>query len=101
MLDVQKLLGQFLGTQNAPGQQSRPSAGFGSPASFGGGSLQDTIGGLLRTPGSSALSGGLAGGLASQLFRGKGVAKMGGTALKLGGAALVAGLAYKAYQAYQ
>lgn len=108
MLDVQKLLGQFLGSgaQGGHGRKdgSGRSAGFGSPASSGfgsSGSLQDQIGGLLRTHGASALSGGLAGGLASQLFKGKGVGKMGGTALKLGGAAIVAGLAYKAYQTYQ
>jgi uncharacterized membrane protein YebE (DUF533 family) len=102
MFDVQKLLGQFLGTPGASGGQQNQggqSAGFGKPAA--GGSLQDTIGGLIRTHGASALSGGLAGGLASQLFRGKGMAKMGGSALKLGGAAVIAGLAYKAYQTYQ
>lgn len=111
MLDVQKLLGQFLGSQTG---QNR-SGGFGSPASqggafggmgasSGGGSLQDQIGGLVRTHGATILKTGLAGGLASQLFRGKGmggVGKMGGTALKLGGAAIVAGLAYKAYQSWQ
>jgi len=98
MFDVQKLLGQFLGTQSPLGG-GQSSSGQGRPQ--GGGSLQDTVGSLIRTHGASALSGGLAGGLASQLFRGKGVGKMGGTALKLGGAALVAGLAYKAYQTYQ
>ncbi|BDA86657.1 protein YebE [Aureimonas sp. SA4125] len=98
MLDVQKLLGQFLGTQSPFGGSTHPSS-QGRPQ--GGGSLQDTVGNLIRTHGSSALSGGLAGGLASQLFRGKGVGKMGGSALKLGGAALVAGLAYKAYKNYQ
>lgn len=115
MLDVQKLLGQFLGAgqsgQYGDGRnQSGRSAGFGSGSSgsggfgSGGGGIQDQIGGLLKTHGASALSGGLAGGLASQLFKGKGMGgmgKMGGSALKLGGAALVAGLAYKAYQTYQ
>ncbi|KQT66040.1 hypothetical protein ASG54_17020 [Aureimonas sp. Leaf460] len=68
--------------------------------------MQDQIGGLIRTHGASVLTSGLAGGLASQLFKGKGlgkmggVGKMGGTALKLGGAAIVAGLAYKAYQTW-
>lgn len=118
MLDVQKLLGQFLGSQTGHGGQNRGdgrSGGFGSPASqgnafggSGGGSLQDQIGGLVRTHGAAILKSGLAGGLASQLFRAKGLGKMGGgmgklggSALKLGGAALVAGLAYKAYQSWQ
>ncbi|MBC8129537.1 MAG: tellurite resistance TerB family protein [Rhizobiaceae bacterium] len=114
MLDVQKLLGQFLGAGQAGGlgsqfpgsSQPSRSAGFGSGGvGSGGGGLQDQIGGLIRTHGASALSGGLVGGLASQLFKGKGlgkgVGKMGGSALKLGGAAIVAGLAYKAYQTYQ
>ncbi|MGU3496282.1 tellurite resistance TerB family protein [Xanthobacteraceae bacterium A53D] len=109
MLDVQKLLGQFLGGDAAPqGQQGAPRGpGQGGPASGGsflggqGGGLGDTIGGLIRTHGASALSGGIAGGLASQLFKGKNIKKFGGTALKVGGAALVAGLAYKAYQNYQ
>ncbi|GGF57999.1 protein YebE [Azorhizobium oxalatiphilum] len=104
MLDVQKLLGQFLGNAGAQaggfgagqGQQ-----GHGQPRPSSGGSLGDTIGGLIRTHGASALSGGIAGGLASQLFKGKNLKKFGGTALKVGGAALVAGLAYKAYQTYQ
>ncbi|KQT52060.1 hypothetical protein ASG43_20435 [Aureimonas sp. Leaf454] len=114
MLDVQKLLGQFLGAQTS---QNR-SGGFGTPNTQGnafggsgtssGGSLQDQIGGLVRTHGATILKSGLAGGLASQLFRAKGLGRMGGgmgtmggTALKLGGAALVAGLAYKAYQSWQ
>ena len=110
-MDIQKLLGQFLGTdgQGTPG--ARPGQGADRT---GGGSLVDQLGGMLQGGGSgsglggllqgqagSAIGGALAGGLASSLFRGKGVAKLGGTALKLGGAALVAGLAYKAYQSYQ
>lgn len=126
MLDVQKLLGQFLGSQSGQGApqggQGRPSGfgsltpqggafgglGGGSGGGAGGGSIQDQIGGLIRTHGASVLTSGLAGGLASQLFKGKGlgrmgggVGRMGGTALKLGGAAIVAGLAYKAYQSWQ
>lgn len=107
MIDIQKLLGQFLGSgpgggANEPSPQNR-AGGFSLPSGLGsgGGSIQDTIGGLIRTHGASALSGGLAGGLASQLFKSKGIGKLGGTALKLGGAAVVAGLAYKAYQTYQ
>lgn len=95
-MDVQKLLGQFLGhTGSQQGYaQGRPGGGTG-------GSVVDQIGGVLSGQGGSALTGALVGGLASSLFRGKGVRKLGGSALKLGGAALVAGLAYKAYQNYQ
>lgn len=114
-MDLQKLLGEFLGTggQTAAGTRQEP----GQAARGGGnqgGSLVDQLGGMLQGGGTgsglggllqggagSALGGALAGGLATSLFRGKGVKKLGGTALKLGGAALVAGLAYKAYQSYQ
>ncbi|MEF2552801.1 tellurite resistance TerB family protein [Aurantimonas sp. A2-1-M11] len=108
-MDMQKLLGQFLG---ADGQKGRHP---GSQGQGQGGSLVDQLGGMLQGRGGSgsglggmlqggagtALGGALMGGLASSLFRGKGVRKLGGSALKLGGAALVAGLAYKAYQNYQ
>lgn len=111
-MDIQKLLGQFLGTGGQGATGAHPGQGQNRQ---GGGSLVDQLGGMLQGGGSgsgglggmlqggagSALGGALAGGLATSLFRGKGVAKLGGTALKLGGAALVAGLAYKAYQSYQ
>lgn len=102
-MDVQKLLGEFLGQgesrRQGYGQDRRAGAGLGG--SNTGGSVVDQIGGMLSGKGGSALTGALVGGLASSLFRGKGVRKLGGSALKLGGAALVAGLAYKAYQNYQ
>ncbi|MEH6720719.1 MAG: tellurite resistance TerB family protein [Aurantimonas endophytica] len=110
-MDIQKLLGQFLGTggQGTTGShpvQNREGQGGGSLVDQLGGMLQgggsgSGLGGLLQGGAGSALGGALAGGLATSLFRGKGVGKLGGTALKLGGAALVAGLAYKAYQSYQ
>ena len=46
-------------------------------------------------------AGGLAGGALGNLLSGKKGKKMAGSAAKLGGAALVGGLAYKAWQAYQ
>ena len=46
-------------------------------------------------------AGGLAGGALSQVLTGKKGKKLAGSALKLGGLALVGGLAYKAWQNYQ
>ncbi|KQT82231.1 tellurite resistance TerB family protein [Aurantimonas sp. Leaf443] len=103
-MDVQKLLGQFLGSQGGSlGQLGNLARGGARPGQAGapGGSIVDQLGGLMRGPAGGAIGGVLTSGLASQLFRSKGIGKMGGSALKLGGAAIVAGLAYKAYQAYQ
>ena len=119
-MDLQKLLGQFLGVpgQGSPGglgdqtgRGAAPRQGGGLESLLGsagrgsqggsGGSIVDQLGGMLQGRGGSVLGGALAGGFATQLFKGKGVTKMGGTALKIGGAAIVAGLAYKAYQSYQ
>lgn len=47
------------------------------------------------------LAGGLAGGALANVLGGKKGRKMAGSALKLGGLALVGGLAYKAWQSYQ
>ncbi|MCB8839202.1 tellurite resistance TerB family protein [Aurantimonas sp. VKM B-3413] len=97
-MDIQRLLSDFLGAGTA-----RPSPHGTRPPHDrqSGGSMIDQVGGLLQGQAGSALSGALAGGLASHLFRGKGMKKLGGSAVKLGGAALIAGLAYKAYQNYQ
>ena len=53
------------------------------------------------TLGSGALAGGLAGGLAGLLLNSKHVRKHAGTALQVGAAAVLGGLAYKAYQDYR
>ncbi|KAB0681201.1 tellurite resistance TerB family protein [Aureimonas leprariae] len=99
MIDVQKLLGQFLGQQ---GQTDRPGGASPYPPQARGGSgIEAQLGKLMGGPAGAAVSGALASGLARQLFKGKGLGKMGGSAVKLGGAALVAGLAYKAWQSYQ
>jgi uncharacterized membrane protein YebE (DUF533 family) len=99
MFDAQKLLDQFLGAGTAAklGQTGRGSQGSGLGQGVGG-ILND----LQRTAGANPLaSGALAGGLASILMGSKGGRKLGGSAVKLGGMALVAGLAYKAYQDWQ
>lgn len=91
MQNAKSLLDQFLGQPAAsPGPQSNDNNGGG----LGG------ISGLMSGPG--ALAGGaLAGGLAGLLLGGKKPKKLAKTALKFGGAALVGGLAYKAYQNWQ
>ncbi|WP_062226912.1 tellurite resistance TerB family protein [Aureimonas frigidaquae] len=72
----------------------------GSSGGFGGG-LGSVLGGGSGGGLGGALGPMVAGGLASYLLRGKGAKKLGGSALKLGGLALVAGLGYKAWQNYQ
>ncbi|MER0238813.1 tellurite resistance TerB family protein [Fulvimarina sp. MAC8] len=103
-MDIQRLLSDFLGSQT-PGSSPRrdpyragdvPRGGASS-----GGSLIDQVGGMLQGRGGSMVTSAVVGGLASQLFKKKRAKSFGSSALKLGGAALVAGLAYKAYQNYQ
>ena len=84
MFDPQKLLEQFLG-----GGQG------GTPARTGksGGMSPDFMKGLA--------TGGVAGGLAGILLGGKTSKKMAKGAVKLGGTAALAGLAYKAYESWR
>lgn len=84
MFDPQKLLEQFLGG-GQPQQQ-----GDGKPKS---GLSPDFVKGLA--------TGGVAGGLAGILLGGKTSKKMAKGAVKLGGTAALAGLAYKAYTQWQ
>jgi uncharacterized membrane protein YebE (DUF533 family) len=79
MFDPQKLLDQFLGGQPGNGKK--------------GGVSPDLIKGLA--------GGAVAGGLASILMGSKGGKKLATGALKIGGAAVLGGLAYKAYQTWQ
>ena len=79
MFDPQKLLDQFLGGQAGDGKK--------------GGVSPDLIKGLA--------GGAVAGGLASILMGSKGGKKLAKGALKIGGAAVLGGLAYKAYQNWQ
>ncbi|WP_414832551.1 tellurite resistance TerB family protein [Afifella sp. YEN Y35] len=98
MIDAQKLLDQFLGTGGGAQQGAGTPA---NPRQTSGGSIQDQIGGFLGGQGNSALKGALAGGLATYLLGSKRGRKLGGKAVKYGGMALVAGLAYKAWQNHQ
>ncbi|MFD2238676.1 tellurite resistance TerB family protein [Aureimonas populi] len=111
MIDAQRLLDQFLGTGQARpgGVGSTQGAGSGLPGGLDkilsgalggsggrGGGLGGSLGGL-----GGQIPTALAGGLAGYLLRGKNAKKLGGSAIKLGGLALVAGLGYKAWQNYQ
>jgi uncharacterized membrane protein YebE (DUF533 family) len=82
MFDPQKLLEQFLGG-STPGADGKARGGM-SP---------DFMKGLA--------TGGVAGGLAGVLLGGKSSKKLAKGALKLGGTAALAGLAYKAYTQWQ
>ena len=87
MFDPQKLLEQFMGGQ---GQQQQ---GQNAPAKSGSGFSPDMLKGLA--------GGAAAGGLVSILLGSKGGKKLAGSALKVGGVAVLGGLAYKAWQNYQ
>jgi len=96
MFDAKSLLDQFLGTptQNQPNQPDRQSrGGFGDIAGGLGNALGNNIGGIG--------GGAVAGGLVALLLGSKHTRKMAGTALQLGGMAVVGALAYKAYQNWQ
>ncbi|BDA86656.1 protein YebE [Aureimonas sp. SA4125] len=100
MFDVQNLLGRFLGAGTAgTGAEGRSTAPDDRADTAG--SLEDAIGTLLRNPAASALAGGLAGGLAASLFGGRTLGTSGKAALQVGGAALIASLAYAAYENYR
>lgn len=118
MFDAKRLLDQFLGAGHGGGAYG--SGGLGGSGS-GAGGLGSAIGGLLGSGGAAGsgvggmlgglqrqasanplASGVLAGGLASVLLGGRrGGRGMSQNTLKLGGLAVIAGLAYKAYQENQ
>src|SRR5690606_9841502 len=99
MLDTKRLLDQFLG---AGGKGASGGSGQGFDLSrlgdmareFGAGGLGGSL------PGGFG-GGALAGGLAGILLGSKKGRKLGGSALKLGGMAVVGALAYKAYREWQ
>jgi uncharacterized membrane protein YebE (DUF533 family) len=95
MIDPQKLIEQFLGG-NANAADSSGSRS-GTPARSGGGSPLDALPDSLK-----GFGGGLAtGGLAGILLGTKGGRKMAKKAVKVGGLAVLGGLAYKAYTTWQ
>lgn len=95
MRNAKSLLDSLMGGLAAPGGAP------GAPGAGGG------VGGLARQAqtawsGQSALTkGAIAGGLLAVLMGGKDTRRLAGSALKVGGAALVGGLAYKAWQDWQ
>jgi uncharacterized membrane protein YebE (DUF533 family) len=110
MLDAKRLLDQFMGAgQNMPTnrgafpqQQDAPQGGAQGGGPQGG--LGEMVGGLGSMLGNNigGIGGGaVAGGLAALLMGSKSGRKMAGTALQLGGMAVVGALAYKAYQNWQ
>lgn len=103
MNDAKALLDRFLGQ----GQGGAQTPGAGAPGNALGslGGVREAAGnldlqGLLSGKG-GILAGAAAGGLAGLLLGGKKPRKIAGTALKVGGIALVGGLAYKAWRDWQ
>jgi uncharacterized membrane protein YebE (DUF533 family) len=92
MFDAKRLLDQFLGSQGGGNDRSE-----GRGAGFDPSQLGNLARGSLGGFGGGALAGGLAGILLGTK-RGR---KLGGTALKFGGMAVVGALAYKAYRDWQ
>ena len=96
MFDAKRLLDQFLGAQTGAAD-----AGGGAGSSLG--DIAKTLGGQFGGGGlAGGLGGGaLAGGLAGLMLGTKTGRKIGGSALKVGGMAVVGALAYKAYRNWQ
>jgi uncharacterized membrane protein YebE (DUF533 family) len=99
MLDAKSLLDQFLGQQIQAPTTGTPAQQAGT-GMLGNLSLPDSVKDIANAPGALA-TGALAGGLAGLLLGGKKPRKMAKSALKVGGIALVGGLAYKAYRDWQ
>lgn len=104
MLDTRRLLETL--TQLQTGAQGGPPATTGAKGGDVLAGAQQALGGLTgalgKGLGGSGLAGGaLAGGLTALLLGTKAGRKLGGTAIKVGGLALLGGLAYKAYSDWQ
>ncbi len=113
MLDPKKLLEQFMGGSGGSGGFGQAPGG---PRGSSSGDILGQLGGLASGKGGG--QGGLGGALGqvagmarnnpmvataimAALLRGKGIKKLGGSAVKLGGLAAIAGLGYMAYKNYQ
>ena len=107
MFDAKKLLDQFLGPQSGDlGATARKMLGDlgGGDGRTGTGSGSGTGGRSVGRAGDlagGALAGGAIGLLLGSKSARKTAMKLGGSAVKIGGLALVAGLAYKAYSTWQ
>src|SRR5690606_20356266 len=103
MLDAKRLLDQFLGapTQGGGLPQAPQRGGFPTQQPQQGGGLGDVVGNMLGGSMGGVGGGAVAGGLAALLMGSKSGRKMAGTALQLGGMAVVGAIAYKAYQDWQ
>ena len=99
MLDAKRLLDQFMG---APGQaMTNRDPRANQPSQGGLGDLAGGLGGMLGNNMGGIGGGAVAGGLAALLLGSKSGRKMAGSALQLGGMAVVGALAYRAYQNWQ
>jgi uncharacterized membrane protein YebE (DUF533 family) len=96
MIDINRILNTML-AGNGSEQGGRPNQPQGG---FGGGALGG-LGDLLGKNAGALGAGALAGTLAGTLLGSKGARKLAGSALKLGAAAVIGGLAYSAYQNYR
>jgi uncharacterized membrane protein YebE (DUF533 family) len=92
VLDPKRLLEDFLGNGAAGGQ--RPNGGSG-------GGIGDLLGGINRQKAGTFAAGAATGGLIGMLLGSKKAKKIGGGLLGYGGAAVLGGLAFKAWQNYQ
>ncbi len=96
MIDTRKLLEQFLGAGNVPGQTRNPMDSTSQPRQGN----QSPFDNILQGNGSFA-GGAAMGGILGLLLGSKKVRKMTGGLVGYGGAAAIGALAHKAYQNYQ
>lgn len=96
MFDPKRLLEDFLGNGAAGGQRSSGAGGGGNSGGIGG-----LLGGINRQKAGTFAAGAATGGLIGMLLGSKKAKKIGGNLLGYGGAAVLGGLAFKAWQNYQ